>query len=41
MAKITQDMKDIVAKSKPFIVATATKDGKPNGVPIGLVKVVS
>jgi predicted pyridoxine 5'-phosphate oxidase superfamily flavin-nucleotide-binding protein len=41
MAKITQDMKDIVEKSKPFIVATATKEGKPNGVPVGLIKVVS
>lgn len=41
MAKFTQDMKDIIAKSDPFIVATATKDGKPNGVPVGLVKVIS
>jgi predicted pyridoxine 5'-phosphate oxidase superfamily flavin-nucleotide-binding protein len=41
MAKFTQDMKDIVAKSDPFIVTTATSDGKPNGVPVGLVKVFS
>ena len=41
MAKITQDMKDIAAKADPFILATASKDGKPNGVPIGLVKIIS
>ena len=41
MAKFTQDMKDIIAKSKPFIVATATRDGKPAGVPVGQVKVLS
>jgi predicted pyridoxine 5'-phosphate oxidase superfamily flavin-nucleotide-binding protein len=41
MAKFTQDMKDIIAKSKPFIVATATSAGKPNGVPVGQVKVLS
>ena len=41
MAKITQDMKNIVAKSDPFIVATTGKDGRPNGVPVGLVKVIS
>ena len=41
MAKITQDMKDIAGKSKVFIMATASKDGKPNGVPIGLVQLIS
>jgi predicted pyridoxine 5'-phosphate oxidase superfamily flavin-nucleotide-binding protein len=41
MVKFTQDMKDIVEKSKPFIVATATREGKPNGVPVGLVKIIS
>ena len=41
MAKITQDMKDIVEKSKRFILATATREGKPNGVPVGLVKLIS
>jgi len=41
MAKFTQDMKDIAAKADPFILATASKSGKPNGVPIGLVKIIS
>ena len=41
MVKFTQDMKDIAEKARPFIMATATKDGKPNGVPIGLVKIIS
>jgi predicted pyridoxine 5'-phosphate oxidase superfamily flavin-nucleotide-binding protein len=41
MAIITQDMKDIFEKSKPFIVTTASKEGKPNGVPVGLVKIIS
>jgi len=41
MTKFTQDMKDIAAKTPLFIMATATKDGKPNGVPIGLAKIIS
>lgn len=41
MAKITQDMKDIAEKAVIFIVATASKDGKPNGVPIGLTRIIS
>ncbi len=41
MAKISQDMKDIAAKARPFILATASKDGKPNGVPIGMVRIIS
>jgi predicted pyridoxine 5'-phosphate oxidase superfamily flavin-nucleotide-binding protein len=41
MVKFTQDMKDIAEKARPFIMATATRDGKPNGVPIGLVKIIS
>jgi predicted pyridoxine 5'-phosphate oxidase superfamily flavin-nucleotide-binding protein len=41
MAKITQDMRNIFEKSNPYIVTTATKEGKPNGVPVGLVKIVS
>ena len=41
MARLTQDMKDIAAKAGPFVFATASKEGKPNGVPIGLVKIVS
>jgi predicted pyridoxine 5'-phosphate oxidase superfamily flavin-nucleotide-binding protein len=41
MAKITQDMKDIAEKAVIFIVATASKNGKPNGVPIGLTRIIS
>jgi len=41
MAKITQDMKDMAANARPCIMATASKNGKPNGVPIGLVKIIS
>ena len=41
MPKFTEDMKTIIEKSDPYIVATATADGKPNGVPVGLVKVIS
>jgi predicted pyridoxine 5'-phosphate oxidase superfamily flavin-nucleotide-binding protein len=41
MAKITQDMKDIAAKARIFVVATSSKDGKPNAVPIGLAKIIS
>jgi predicted pyridoxine 5'-phosphate oxidase superfamily flavin-nucleotide-binding protein len=41
MAKITQDMKDIAEQAVIFIAATASKDGKPNGVPIGLTRIIS
>jgi predicted pyridoxine 5'-phosphate oxidase superfamily flavin-nucleotide-binding protein len=41
MAKITQDMKDIAAKARIFIVATSSKEGKPNGVPIAFLRIMS
>ncbi len=41
MAIITQDMKDIAERAAMFIMATASKDGKPNGVPIGLTRIIS
>ncbi len=41
MAVITQDMKDIAARAALFVLATASKDGKPNGGPIGLAKIIS
>ncbi len=41
MAKITRDMRPIAEKARPFILATASKDGKPNGVPIGVVRIIS
>lgn len=34
-------MKDVIAKSKGFAVATATKDGEPNVVPMGAGRVLS
>jgi predicted pyridoxine 5'-phosphate oxidase superfamily flavin-nucleotide-binding protein len=41
MATITQDMKNIFEKARPYIFATAGKDGKPNGVPIGMARIIS
>ena len=41
MAKITQEMKDIAEKARTFIMATASKEGKPNGVPIGFTRIIS
>ena len=41
MAKITQDMKDLMEKTPTFILATTSQEGKPNGVPVGLVKLIS
>ena len=40
MATITQDMKDIEAKARLHIIATASKDGKPNGVPVAFAKII-
>ena len=41
MAKITEEMKGVVAKTKGFAVATATKDGDPHVIPVGFAKVLS
>ena len=41
MAKITEEVKEIVGKSKGLAVATATKEGEPNVVPIAFGKVLS
>jgi predicted pyridoxine 5'-phosphate oxidase superfamily flavin-nucleotide-binding protein len=41
MAKLTAGMKDAFSKMKIFPVATASKDGTPNVVPIGVVELVS
>ena len=41
MAKLTPEMKYIIAKAKVPVLATATKDGKPNAVPITFTKVIS
>jgi len=41
MAKLTADMKDIMSKTKGYAIATCTKDGIPNVVPIHFVKILS
>ena len=41
MFKFTQEMKDIFDQARPFILTTADKTGKPNGVPIGHAKMIS
>ncbi|MDY7019666.1 MAG: pyridoxamine 5'-phosphate oxidase family protein [Chloroflexota bacterium] len=41
MVKITDEVKDIVAKTKGFALATATKDGTPHVIPVGFGKIFS
>ena len=41
MAKLTAEMKEVVEATKVAVLATATKDGKPNAVPITFTKVIS
>jgi len=41
MVKLSAEMKEAFAKMKVFPVATATADGTPNVVPIGIVELVS
>ena len=41
MAKLTQDMKDVMEKTRGYAVATCTRDGIPNVVPIHFVKLIS
>jgi predicted pyridoxine 5'-phosphate oxidase superfamily flavin-nucleotide-binding protein len=41
MAKLTEDMKDVMEKSRGYSVATSTKEGIPNVVPIHFVKILS
>ena len=41
MAKLTQDMKDVMEKTRGYAVATCTKDGIPNVVPIHFIKILS
>ena len=36
MVKLTADMKEAFGKMKVFPVATATKDGTPNVIPLGI-----
>jgi len=41
MAKITEEMKEVIKKAKGFAIATATKEGEPNVVPMGFGTVIS
>jgi len=41
MAKITQEMKEVIDKTRGWAFATSTKDGVPNVVPIHFVKLIS
>jgi predicted pyridoxine 5'-phosphate oxidase superfamily flavin-nucleotide-binding protein len=41
MVKLTSEMKEAFAKMKVFSVATASVDGTPNVIPIGIVELVS
>jgi uncharacterized protein len=41
MSAITDEMRLIIDKMKPPVVATAGLDGKPNVVPIGFTRVIS
>lgn len=41
MVTLTADMMDAIRKMKVFPVATASKDGVPNVIPIGIVELVS
>jgi uncharacterized protein len=41
MVKLTADMKEAFGKMKVFPVATASKDGNPNVIPLGIAELVS
>ena len=41
MTRLTAEMKEAFGRMKIFPVATASKDGTPNVVPIGVVELVS
>jgi predicted pyridoxine 5'-phosphate oxidase superfamily flavin-nucleotide-binding protein len=41
MVKLTAEMKEAFGKMKVFPVATATKDGMPNVIPLGIAEIVS
>ncbi len=40
MAKLTAEMKEAFAKMKVFPVATATKEGTPNVIPLGIAELI-
>ncbi len=41
MAEVTQEMKDVIEKTRGWAFATSTKDGMPNVVPIHFVRLIS
>lgn len=41
MAKITDEMEEVIAKAGKWVIATATKDGIPNVVPMSYTKMLS
>ena len=41
MVKLTAEMKEAFGKMKVFPMATASKDGTPNVIPIGIVELVN
>jgi predicted pyridoxine 5'-phosphate oxidase superfamily flavin-nucleotide-binding protein len=41
MVKLTPEMKEAFVKMKVFPVATASKDGTPNVIPLGIAELVS
>jgi predicted pyridoxine 5'-phosphate oxidase superfamily flavin-nucleotide-binding protein len=41
MVKLTPDMKEAFGKMKVFPVATASKDGTPNVIPLGIAELVN
>jgi len=41
VAKITEEMKEVVEKAKTPVLATSTPNGTPNAVPIAFTKVLS
>jgi hypothetical protein len=41
MVKLTAEMQEAFRKMKVFPVATATKDGTPNVIPLGIVELVN
>jgi predicted pyridoxine 5'-phosphate oxidase superfamily flavin-nucleotide-binding protein len=41
MVKLSPDMKEAFGKMKVFPVATASKDGTPNVIPLGIAELVS
>lgn len=41
MANLTTEMKEVFAKNKPYAIATASKNGIPNVVPMSTVQIIA